>query len=85
MNRSPSLLASIVGKVSVACGAVASLVPLSLLLIVLFDLPAGNMVGVSALMVGEGEQHVEIRRNEYIRFRDSRGPLQLSLPKKKKQ
>lgn len=51
MNHSPSLLASIVGIVSVTCGAVASLVPLSLLLIVVFDLPAGNMVGASALMV----------------------------------
>lgn len=33
---------------------------------------------------GEGEQHVEKRRNDYIRFRDSRRPLQLSPPKKKK-
>jgi arylsulfatase A-like enzyme len=32
----------------------------------------------------EGERYVEIRRNEYIRFRDSRKPLQLSVPRKKK-
>lgn len=32
---------------------------------------------------GEGKQYVEIRRNEYIRFRDSRKPLKLSLPRKK--
>jgi hypothetical protein len=51
MNRSLSVLASIVGMISVACGAVASLVPISLLLIILFRLPAGNMIGVSALMV----------------------------------
>ena len=34
---------------------------------------------------GEGKQYVEIRRNEYIRFRDSREPVPLSLPRKKKQ
>lgn len=33
---------------------------------------------------GEGEKHVEIRRDDYIRFRDSREPLQLSPPKKKR-
>ena len=32
---------------------------------------------------GEGKQYVEIRRNEYIRFRDSGKPVQLSPPKKK--
>ena len=31
---------------------------------------------------GEGEQYVEIRRKEYIRFRDSRQPLNLQTPKK---
>jgi arylsulfatase A-like enzyme len=34
---------------------------------------------------GEGEQHVGKRLEEYIRFRDSREPLQLSPPKQKKQ
>ena len=33
---------------------------------------------------GEGQQYVEIRRNEYIRFRDSGRPVPLSVPKRKK-
>lgn len=32
---------------------------------------------------GEGKQYVEIRRNEYIRFRDSGKPVPLSVPKRK--
>ena len=32
---------------------------------------------------GEGKQYVEIRRNEYIRFRGSRQPLKLTVPRKK--
>lgn len=34
---------------------------------------------------GEGERYLKIRRAEYIRFRDSRKPLQLTLPKKKRK
>jgi len=34
---------------------------------------------------GEGERYVEIRRKEYIRFRDSRQPLPLRLPKKQEK
>jgi hypothetical protein len=34
---------------------------------------------------GEGEQYVEIRRKEYIRFRDSREPLSLQTPKELKK
>lgn len=32
---------------------------------------------------GEGKQYVEIRRNEYIRFRDAHRPVPLSVPKRK--
>lgn len=51
MTRLPFLLGTIAGYGSVACGTVASLVPIGLLLIILFGLPAGNMAGVTVLLV----------------------------------
>ncbi|MHC4993802.1 MAG: sulfatase-like hydrolase/transferase [Planctomycetota bacterium] len=40
--------------------------------------------GLIAPQWQEGERYIEVRRKDYIRFRDSREPLQLSPPKQKR-